>query len=331
MKIRFWLAGGTLIALSLLNPQRALAYTCSATSPGTQTVTNINTISGNPYAISGTVTVTCIVYLADGLLNGSSIIACLNLTGASGSTNRTLSNGTNTLQYNLYQDSAHTQIWGATASSPPAPVVVVFNLGLLGLILGGVGTVNVPIYTYIAAGQTTAVGGSYTQTFAAANATVNYSAYYGAQPACSTGWASGGSFPFMVQANVINACNIGATNVSFGSAGVLNTALTATGTITAQCTAGDTYSIALNAGSTAGATVTNRMMALAGGSATVSYGLYSDGGHSTIWGDGTSGTITNGGTATGGNQAYTVYGLVPTQSTPLPGNYGDTVTATITY
>lgn len=326
-----WLAVACLALAALLHPHPALAYSCSAASPGTQSFGNVSPVSGSAYSISGTITVTCTVGVAEGLLNGTSILACLSITGASGSTPRSMTNGSNSLQYNLYSDAAHTQIWGAAASSPPSPVAVSFNLTLLGILLGGSSSQNVSLYGYVPANQTTVPAALYSQALSGSNAIVNYIAYTGTQPTCSSGWASGGSFAFTVSANVINDCNIAATNVNFGSSGVLGTALTATGTITAQCTSNDSYSIALNAGTTSGATLSNREMLLSGGSATVNYQLYTGSSHSSIWGDGSSGTSTNGGTATGSNQTYTVYGLVPAQTTPVPGSYADTVTATITY
>jgi spore coat protein U-like protein len=331
VKMRYWFHAGALLLLCLFHSTGAQAYSCSATSPGTQSVANVSPVQGSSYQISGVVAVTCSVGLLEGLVNGTSIIACLNIAGGSGSSYRTLTTGGNSLQYNLYSDSAHTQVWGSSATAPPNPVPVVFNLGLLGLLLGGSATVNVPIYTYIPSGQTAAPAGTYQQIMSGANTSVTYIAYTGTQPTCSAGWSNGGSFAFTVQATVINDCKIAATNVNFGTTGVINSALTATGTITAQCTYGDTYSIALNGGSSSGATVTARAMTLSTGTATVAYGLYTDPARTTTWGDGTGGTGTGGGTANGSNQSYTVYGQVPVQRTPVPGSYIDTVTATISY
>jgi spore coat protein U-like protein len=330
--MRQCMRAAALLLLCLLHSNWAHAYSCSATSPGTQSVASVSPVQGSAYQVSGVIAVTCTVGLLESLANGSSIIACLNITGGSGSSYRTLtSSAGGTLQYNLYSDSAHSQVWGAAATAPPNPVWVNFNLGLLNILLGGSFTYNVPIYTYVPSGQLTAAAGTYQQSLSGANANVTYIAYVGTQPACSAGWASGGSFAFTVQATVINDCKIAATNVNFGTAGVINSALPATGTITAQCTYGDNYSIALNGGSASGATVTSRAMTLAGGGATVGYGLYADAGRSTIWGDGTAGTTTSGSSANGSNQSFTVYGLVPAQRTPVPGNYSDTVTATISY
>jgi spore coat protein U-like protein len=65
-------------------------------------------------------------------------------------------------------------------------------------------------------------------------------------------------------------------------------------------------------------------------SATVNYSLYTTAVRTVVWGN-TVGTDTMAGTGNGASQAFTVYGRVPTQTTSAPGNYTDTVTATVTY
>lgn len=317
--------------LMLCHSHAALAYSCSAASPGTQNFGNVSPVSGNSYSISGTIAVTCTVAPLEGLVTGTVIRACLSIGLSSGSTPRSLANGSYSLQYNLYSDAAHTQVFGSVSSAPPTPVAVDFNLGLLGIITGGTSTVNVTLYGYVPASQISAPAGLYTQSFAGSNAAVNYTGYTGAAPACSGAWTSGGSFAFSVNATVINDCNISANPINFGSSGVLATALFATGAVTAQCTLNDNYTIALNAGTTVGATLADRQMTIAGGGSVAHYQLYTSSGYSAIWGDGTPGTSTLGGSGNGSNQTYVVYGQVPVQSTPKPGSYSDTVTATITY
>jgi spore coat protein U-like protein len=66
---------------------------------------------------------------------------------------------------------------------------------------------------------------------------------------------------------------------------------------------------------------------------TVNYQLYSDSGHSSVWGETTSGSpdvVT--GTGSGDGQAITVYGRVPSgQTNPKIGAYSDTITVTVNY
>jgi spore coat protein U-like protein len=138
------------------------------------------------------------------------------------------------------------------------------------------------------------------------------------------------SSQFTVQITIAGACQVNsASNMDFGTHGVLNTNTDATSTVTVQCTNTTPFNVALNAGAGSGATVTERLMTGTGG-ATVGYSLYSNAARDAVWGE-TVGTDTVAGTGTGAAQAFVVYGRVQPQNTPAPGAYTDTVTATITY
>ena len=65
-------------------------------------------------------------------------------------------------------------------------------------------------------------------------------------------------------------------------------------------------------------------------SALLGYKLFRDSGRTLNWGN-TVGTDTVSGTGNGIAQLLTVYGQVPAGQFPRPGNYADTITATITY
>jgi spore coat protein U-like protein len=119
-----------------------------------------------------------------------------------------------------------------------------------------------------------------------------------------------------------------ASTLDFGTAGVLTANVPATSTIQVQCTNTTPYNIGLDAGTGTGATVTVRK--LTSGGATVNYSIYTDAGHTTVWGN-TVGTDTAASTGTGASQSFTAFGLVPAQTTPAPGVYNDTVTVTVTY
>ena len=145
------------------------------------------------------------------------------------------------------------------------------------------------------------------------------------------GIAATATTTFGVQITITNACTIvSSTNMSFGSVGVIGAAgVDATGTITVQCTQSAPYNIGLSAGTGTGATVASRLMT-SGASNTVGYSLYQDAGHSLVWGT-TISTDTVAGTGSGASQAITVYGHVPSQSTPPAATYNDTITVTVTY
>lgn len=127
-------------------------------------------------------------------------------------------------------------------------------------------------------------------------------------------------------------CTIAANNLSFGSHGVLATALTNTTTVNVTCTNTTPYTVGLSVGTGTGSTFANRVMngTTAGNTAsTVSYQLYQPTPNQTVvWGDtGASDRVS--GVGNGSSQALTVNGSVPAQTTPAPDLYTSTVTATV--
>ncbi|MDN7489567.1 spore coat U domain-containing protein [Burkholderia sp. AU45274] len=303
-------------------PHDAQAETCTATA-STVSFGSVSPISRASVAATGTVSITC-TWSAVTLT--PNVLVCLSLGGTSP---RSLVNGNNAMQYDLYLDAGHSVAWGSIYSgTTPASVTLVKPA------LGTSASATVTIYGQITANQPTVptTGNSttpYSQTFGGNTTSINAGFYLLGAPTCASLTASNGTFPFSATANVINNCNISATNVSFGTASVLSGALTATGSITAQCTNGDAWKIALSGGSSGN--VTARQMQRSGGGGTIGYGLYTDAARSIAWGDGTGGSSTVTGVGTGTSQAVTVYGAVPAQTTPAPGNYSDTITATISF
>lgn len=134
---------------------------------------------------------------------------------------------------------------------------------------------------------------------------------------------------FQVQITLTAQCLINsASTLNFGSSGFLSANVDQTSSIDVSCTNTTPYNIGLDAGTGAGATVAVRKMTSGGN--TVNYTLYSDAGRTTVWGN-TIATDTVAATGNGASQVYTVYGRVPAQTTPAPGAYADTITATVTY
>jgi spore coat protein U-like protein len=147
-------------------------------------------------------------------------------------------------------------------------------------------------------------------------------AWRGAEAATATG-------SFNVQVTIAATCVVtSATNLNFGTQGVLAANVDQTNTITVTCTNTTPYNIGLDKGLN-GSSVTTRQMK-SGGGALINYALYSDSGRTTNWGN-TVGTDTVAATGNGSGQAYTVYGRVPPQTTPAPAVYTDTITITVTY
>jgi len=129
-----------------------------------------------------------------------------------------------------------------------------------------------------------------------------------------------------VSATVLASCTVAASALAFGA--YTGTVLTATTTISVTCTSTTPYNVGLDAGGGTGATVANRLMV--SGAATLAYGLYSNAGRTTVWGN-TVGTNTVAGVGTGTAQSLTVYGQIAAGLTPAPGSYTDTVGVTVTY
>lgn len=142
--------------------------------------------------------------------------------------------------------------------------------------------------------------------------------------------AATASSSFQVNLTIQGECKVqSASNVNFGSHGVIDSNIDTTNTIGVQCTNSTPYTVALSAGAGTGATVGVRKMTSAAND-TVTYGLYRDASRSQIWGV-TQNVDTQAGTGNGAVQSYTAYGRVSAQSTPAQGSYSDLVAVTITY
>jgi spore coat protein U-like protein len=232
--------------------------------------------------------------------SGQAYDVALNAGLASGATvtTRSMQNGSALLGYKLFSNSARTTNWGNSSST--------------GWVAGtGNGSAQtLTIYAQIPAGETGALE-SYTDTI---TATVSGS---GISSATAT---------FSVTATIVKDCTVSATNLAFGNytGGVSNS----TSTVSVTCTSGTTYTVGLSAGLATGATVTTRKMQ--NGSALLNYGLYSNSGHTTNWGN-TSATNWVSGTGSGSAQGITVYGQIPAAQYVKPGSYTDTITVSVTY
>lgn len=135
---------------------------------------------------------------------------------------------------------------------------------------------------------------------------------------------------FTVRLTITAECRVNsATDLDFGSSGVIAANVDAQSTITVQCTNSTPYNVGINAGAGAGATVANRLMT-GPDAATVGYTVYRDAARTQVWGI-TIGTDTLAGTGNGQAQPITVFGRVPPQSTPAAGAYSDTLTVTVTF
>ena len=210
---------------------------------------------------------------------------------------RALAAGGNSLQYEIYEDSAHSIVW---PSAPPAAVPV--------------GT-NVTLTAYGLLPPQDVAAGSYT-------GTQRVVLYSGASQQ-KTDQAT-----MQVSAVIVPACTIGAGTVAFGGYDPIvanaTTPLDAQGTFQVACTRNTTYAVGLGLGSFASGSTRQ----MASGAQRLAYELYSDPGRTAVWS--TTGTV--GGAAPSiAPITLTVYGRIPGGQSVAPGAYADTVQSTINF
>ncbi|MGK5076921.1 Csu type fimbrial protein [Janthinobacterium sp. HLX7-2] len=297
---------------------------------------NVSPISGTDYVAQATGTLSCQFFSLNlGQLLTPNAQACISLGLGTNSTSalpRKLGNGAQRMEYNVYVDSSYAaaKIWGGTGvAGAPSSFTIFLSAGLLAP--AGTYSTTFTVYAKIPAGASLAgvptvanANTVYTSSFAGAG-TFTYTTYgpinlFG----CSV---NSGSFGFTVNATAVNDCTITASPMAFADTSILTGNLRSTSTLSVRCVNNNAYQIALNGGSVA-ANVADRQMKNTLTTERVSYRLSStlDG---PLWGDGTAGTSMLTGTGTGTSVPVTVYGRVPAQVSPRPGDYKDTVTATI--
>lgn len=329
---RFPLAAVLMLALWFGCAGLARADDCKATMTD-MVFTNVSPIAALDVNTSGTLTVSCSFSLLTGIppkLLFPNVTYCVFLgTGSGGTTGayRAMVSGTAKLPYDLYTDTTYapTSVWGGGAMANTAPVN-----GTITVLLA-VGAVN---NTYTISGRipgsalsAVASGGggdaAYASTYSA-DATISYAYYNTTKPPCTAGSSS--TFSFQVRANVINDCVVNAGVLNFGPTKVLVQPVRTLATLGVKCTANANYRISLNGGLN-GTTGARKMKNSVTGEL-IPYQL-SDTLDGAIWGDGTNGTAPVTAVGTGSQQNVALYGYVAPQKTPTPGDYKDTVTATI--
>lgn len=236
---------------------RAEAQTCSAT------VSSID--FGSPDLLAGsttdalaTVTISC-----TGIPLLSVIKMCPSIgagsAGSSGSA-RLLSNGSRTLSYQLFQDSARSQGWGALDNAQLGTVPAI----IIGNILSGAGTATRTIYARLYA-DPTATAGTYVSSFSGSQTAFSYSALLlGASTNCTGFVGTSVVRPeFTVTTSPQPTCTISATDLDFGVKGVLSSAITGQSSIGVTCTQGASWSVTLDGGQS-GNTAARAMASTAG-------------------------------------------------------------------
>jgi len=316
-------------ALCLLAMPGARANTCTVSMTDIDFGV-ISPLTSTDYTARGTLTVTCNWTLGQSALLLPAANVCVNLgTGSGGGTGdpRYMTNGGRSLGFNLYGDPSYTAawLWGGNTSTIGAKPISGLLLGLLGL--GGV-TKSVTIYGRIPAASLAGVGTTanadtvYINNFAG-HGTLQY--VFGADKPCTSGTTV--AFSFQSRATVTNNCLIGTSNLVFGAGSPLADRRSSA-PLSVTCTANSAYQISMNGGSSGNPAARTMKNSVTG--ETLGYRVSStlDG---PVWGDGSGGTVVYSGTGSGGAQNVMMYGRVPRQRAPTPGNYRDTVTVQLTF
>ena len=135
-----------------------------------------------------------------------------------------------------------------------------------------------------------------------------------------------------VSATVTNNCTISTTALAFGSYDPVvanaSTNLDGTGTVSVACTKGTTATVGLGLGSNASGS-TRRMSDGTGNFLT--YELYQDVSHSTVWGTAGAGLLSPAAAPSKAARNFTVFGQVASNQDVAAGSYSDTVVATVNF
>lgn len=138
---------------------------------------------------------------------------------------------------------------------------------------------------------------------------------------------------FGVSATVLSNCTVSATALNFGNYTPGAGPLSVNTPISVRCTRNTPFTVALNGGTTAGGTITQRLMT--NGTDTLQYNLYTSAAFATVFGDGTTGATAPGtGTGLGNPVTVTVFGNLPDNATNQnvsTGAYSDLINVTVTY
>ncbi len=317
MTLRHALAACALLIAVLMAPA-ARAQSCTRSG---QPTLSFGSIAVNP---TGQVDGTTNLSLSCSGTPSTTFKVCVGLTNGQDNalSPRKLSNGGSArIDYQVYRDAARSQVWGSRAGTGGAQALeftATFpSSGFLNL--------SVPFYGRIFSGQNGLPSGTYSSRMSGSEVTTSYATTL----PCSSISGNRRTFRLTANASVAGACSVATTDMAFPTRTALTSQVDATATLSVTCTLNTPYTLMLDGGDIAG-NVNNRRMGLDGmPPGVIQYQLYSNSGRSNVWGNTTANDVA--GTGAGTAQVYTVYGRVPVQTTPLAGDYEDTVTATVQY
>ena len=149
-----------------------------------------------------------------------------------------------------------------------------------------------------------------------------------ATPVMAQTFSSNQTGQFNVKMQIQGQCILQtASDLNFGSTGIINANIDQSSTLVVQCTNGTPYNVALNYGANGTSAATRAMTA--GGTDQVKYALFRDVARTIPWGNTATDAYSD--TGKGSTVQIPVYGRVPAQNAVAPGNYSDTITVTVNY
>ena len=229
------------------------------------------------------------------------------------------------LNYNLFQDSGRSVIWGtidgSMGSAAPPDITIALDAQ-------GDGTYDSTIFGRIAATQQSVPAGTFQSTFASGNVSVASDLAIASPTCAAVGVTNATTASFNVGATYPASCTVSSATLNFGSIASTGTAVNSAVSINVNCSNSTPYTVATNDGLAGTNNPAARQMQH--GTDRLVYGLYRDAGRTLVWGD-TPGVDVLGGVGTGASVPVTVYGRVQQQTTPVVGTYNDTVVVTLSY
>lgn len=332
-----------LFAGLLATPAARAVTTCTATADA---ALPFGTIVSAGAAAPGTLNIRINCSTTAISVGGSAgVRVCVGLgTGSGGATTsplRTMVNTTtDTMNFQIYNQSNYSQITGLTPNATPAPKEV--TLSYTAPLLVGNGTTTTQLFARVPANQMLA-SGSYSSNFTGANVVLSWSANETligtiAPPStCTNGnagaFSSSGAFTFIATAQVLPLCgSYLTTDMDFGTVnGSISSNIDRTASLTLTCLKRTAYQISLNNGQNSQGSQRRMAAVVNTSNQYLNYELYRDPARSQRWGNNLT-VDTVGGTGTGGAQQLTIYGRVPpVTGLPPAGTYNDRVEVTITY
>jgi spore coat protein U-like protein len=313
--VRLWFL--TFAALCLIFGGAARAQSCNGSITDLR-FGNVNAVASTPTDVNATLTINCA-----SIPTNYYVKICMSIGAGNGGSSGSQRLMNNTLAYQLYQDAGHTLGWGTTTNT---------NLGTvpslnIGSTVGGSASTTTTVYGRVFGSQPSVAPNSYTSVMGGGDTHLDYAGSATAPNTTCAGWTGTQvAYPSLnIFATVVAGCSVTANDLAFGSVGNLSSAVSASSQLNVTCTTSTAYQVSLDGGLSGGAPTARKMTS---GANSVTYGIYQDAAHSNPWGASPNNAS---GTGTGANQVFTMYGYVPSQTTPPPGSYSDRVVATVTY